>query len=285
MTDSADGYQLIDSGAGEKLERVGPWRMSRPCPQAVWPRRLPAAEWNRADAHYERSNTGGGEWQFRRPLPAQWEITLQGQPWIVKTTGFGHLGLFLEQQENWQWLTRQAQEGSADAHYLNLFAYTGGSTLALARGGGHVAHVDAAKGVVQWGRENARLQGLEKAPVQWLVEDAAKFCLREQRRGRLYHGIVLDPPTFGRGPSGELWKIEEHLVPLLEQCRALLAPTGRAFVLLSCHSPGFSPLVLENLLVSVLGTPSRMESAEMLVSETGGRPLPSGCHCRWIRHG
>jgi 23S rRNA (cytosine1962-C5)-methyltransferase len=189
----------------------------------------------------------------------------------------------MEQAENWEWLRRQAAAYGPGARHLNLFAYTGGSTLALARGGGQATHVDAARGVVAWARDNAREQGLEKAPVQWVVEDAGKFCQREVRRGRSYQGLVLDPPTFGRGPAGELWKIETDLPPLLELGRQLLATDRPAFVLLSCHSPGFTPLVLENLLVAVLGTPSRLESGEMVVPEEGGRPLPAGCCARWRR--
>lgn len=281
---SSASYRLLDSGAFAKLEQVGPCRLVRPCPQAVWPRRLPVAEWEKADAVYERSSSGGGDWVVRNPLPGDWTATVHGQPWRIKATGFGHLGIFPEQEANWGWLGEQARRCGKEGRHLNLFAYTGGSTLALAHGGGQVAHVDAARGVVNWARDNAKLQGAEQAPVQWVVEDAVKFCQRETRRGRRYRGIILDPPTFGRGPGGEMWKIEEHLPPLLDLCRQLLEESGPRFVLLSCHSPGFSPLVLENLLAAILGRPDRMDSAEMTIIEAESkRPLPSGCHARWMR--
>ncbi len=277
-------YRLLDSGGFEKLEAVGPYRLVRPCPQAVWPRRLPQTEWSRADAVYHRSETGGGSWEYLTPLEPVWAAELHGQPWQIKPTGFGHLGIFPEQQGNWDWLRKQGAALGGEARALNLFAYTGGSTLALAHGGCKVAHVDAARGIVSWARDNAKLQAVPETSIQWLVEDAAKFCQREIRRGRKYQGIVLDPPTFGRGPGGEMWKIEEHLVGLLEGCRQLLESEKPCFVLLSCHSPGFSPLVLENLLDAVIGSPTVMESGEMVIAaKEGGRPLPSGCFARWSR--
>ncbi len=276
-------YRLLDSGGGEKLEMVGEFRLVRPCPQAFWPRRLAEGEWAAADAVYERSTSGGGDWQYRRSLPATWHAAVHGQPWLIKPTGFGHLGIFPEQETNWGWLQQQARRLGKGARCLNLFAYTGGSTLALAHAGAQVAHVDAARGVVSWGRDNAKLQGVEAAPVQWLVEDALKFCQREVRRGRRYQGIVLDPPTFGRGPSGEMWKIETDVQPLLQVVRDLLEPGAPGFVLLSCHSPGFSGLVLENLLAALVGKPAEMDSAEMTIPESGqaARVLPSGCSARW----
>jgi 23S rRNA (cytosine1962-C5)-methyltransferase len=277
-------YSLIDSGDFEKLEQVGPYRMVRPCPQAVWPRRLPPADWTSVDAVYHRSEAGGGNWEYRTPLAPSWTAGLHGQPWQIKPTGFGHLGIFPEQQANWDWLHRQGEILGRDARALNLFAYTGGSTLALAHGGCKAVHVDAARGVVAWARENAKLQDIPETAVQWLVEDAMKFCQRELRRGRRYQGIVLDPPTFGRGPGGEMWKIEQDLVELLKVCRQLLEPDRPCFVLLSCHSPGFSPLVLENVASAVIGAPSSMDSGEMTIPEQDGtRTLPSGCFVRWMR--
>lgn len=277
-------YQLLDTGSEAKLELVGPWRLVRPCPQAVWPRRLPAADWDRADGVYVRSTSGGGSWDWHRKLPETWSLHENGLPWLIKPTGFGHLGIFPEQTDNWQWLQARARaDKTPGMRALNLFAYTGGSTLALAHAGAHVTHVDAARGVVAWARDNARDQQLPGDRVQWLVEDVMKFCHREQRRGHRYQGIVLDPPTFGRGPTGELWKIESDLADLLGVCRQLLQPDAPGFVLLSCHSPGFSPLCLDNLLRATLGDPTRVETGEMSIPESGTtRRLPAGCFARWI---
>jgi len=281
----SDTYRLLDAGAEARLEEVGGLRLFRPCPQAVWPRTLPAAEWAAADAVYHRSEAGGGQWEYRRQPTADWTARLGGQPWQLKATGFGHLGLFPEQLAQWRWLEAVCRALPAGSRTLNLFAYTGGSTLAMARGGVEVSHVDAARGVVAWARDNARLQGLEGAPVHWVIEDVMKFCHREARRGRRYRGIVLDPPSFGRGPTGELWKLESDLTDLLELCRGLLEPAGPAFVLLSAHSPGFSPLVLENALAAVPGAAgATLVSGEMTVPlGASGRLLPAGCFARWGR--
>jgi 23S rRNA (cytosine1962-C5)-methyltransferase len=281
-----DTYQLLDSGREEKLEQVGAHRLVRPCPQAVWHRRRPAADWADVDAVYVRSSSGGGQWECRRPLPPAWEVRLHGRPWQVKPTGFGHLGIFPEQEANWRWLQQQCRRLPDGAAALNLFAYTGGSTLAMAHAGARATHLDAARGVVNWARDNARLQDLAGAPIHWITEDVTRFCQRERRREHRYRGIVLDPPSFGRGPGGELWKIEGDLLPLLETCRDLLEPAGPAFLLLSCHSPGFSPLVLDNLLRDLLAGAGHCEAAEMVVPEEGsGRVLPSGCCARWTREG
>ena len=280
-----DTYRLLDAGAEAKLEEVGGLRLVRPCPQAVWPQALPAKDWAAADAVYHRSDTGGGQWEYRRQSPAEWTACLGGHSWQLKATGFGHLGLFPEQLPQWRWLEATVRALPAGTRTLNLFAYTGGSTLAMARGGAEVTHVDAARGVVSWARDNAKLQGLEGAPIHWVIEDVMKFCHRELRRGRRYHGLVLDPPSFGRGPTGELWKLESDLSDLLGVCRDLLEPAGPAFVLLSAHSPGFSPLVLENVLAAVPGAAgARLASGEMTVPLTAtGRTLPSGCFARWCR--
>lgn len=277
-------YRLLDSGAGARLEQVGPHRLARPCPQAVWPRRLGPEAWAQADATYVRSDSGGGQWDQRCVLPAQWRLRLHGQRWVVKATGFGHLGVFPEQEGNWRWLQKTGAGLPRGFRALNLFAYTGGSTLALAHAGGEVFHVDAARGIVAWARDNAALQKAPEHATHWVVEDVMKFCHREVRREHRYAGIVLDPPTFGRGPTGEMWKIENDLPELLELCRQLLDERGPAFVVLSCHSPGFSPLVLENLLAAILGPAGRCECGEMTIPEAdGARLLPSGCCARWQR--
>ena len=284
MPRPTESYRLLDTGEAAKLERLGPHTVVRPCLQAVWPRRLGQAEWDGADATFVRASSGSGEWQRRRPLPDSWAMEWAGAEWVVKPTSFGHLGLFPEQSANWAWLGEvcRAPQDCGDA--LNLFGYTGGSTFAMARAGVRVTHVDAAKPVVGWARENARLQEVPQDRCRWVVEDAMKFCHRECRRGRTYRGVVLDPPTFGRGPSGQMWKIESDLGPLLELCGELLADRGPVFVLLSCHTPGFTPRVVANVVESVLGRDAHVESGEMLIPEQGsGRCLPAGVYVRWRR--
>ncbi|NOY81200.1 MAG: hypothetical protein GXP31_09370 [Kiritimatiellaeota bacterium] len=277
-------YALLDSGRAAKLEQIGPHRIVRPCPQAVWPRSLPKAEWDKAQAVYVRSGGGSGRWRAADPLPEQWRLFWHDRPWIVKPTGFGHIGLFPEQADNWTWLTRQCRRLQGRFQALNLFAYTGGSTLAMARSGAAVTHVDAARGVVAWARKNAELQCVPEEQVRWIVDDAMKFCARECRRKRRYTGIVLDPPTFGRGPSGEFWKIEADLADLLNLCRKLLPPAGPAFLLLSAHTPGFTPRVLERLVTAIFADAGRVTHGEMLIREAGREHrLPAGAFVRWTR--
>ncbi|GAB6064536.1 class I SAM-dependent methyltransferase [Deferrisoma palaeochoriense] len=277
-------YRLLDTGGERRLEQVGPLRVVRQGLAALWPPRLPAAEWDRADAVHHRSDKGGGRWEWRTGEPREFPIEYGGSRFWIRLTDFGHLGLFPEQAENWAWLRRtlRTMGGPEPPKVLNLFAYTGGSSLAASRGGAAVVHVDAARGVVDWARENARLSGVADRPIRWIVDDALKFVRREARRGNRYQGIVLDPPTFGRGPKGQVFKIEEHLFELLEACAAILAP-GPAFVLLSCHTPGFTPTTLANLLEAAIPRAAdRIERGEMLVTDETGRALPSGTYARWV---
>jgi 23S rRNA (cytosine1962-C5)-methyltransferase len=276
------GYQLLDSGNGHKLERVGGYLLVRPSPQAVWSPSLPAKRWDEADAVYIRSSTGGGKWDFRRRLPEKWEIEYGGYRFIVKPTGFGHLGIFPEQRECWEWIFEKIRTTNRDIAVLNLFAYTGGSTLASASAEASVCHVDASKGIVDWAKENAALSGLSGAPIRWIVDDAQKFIGKEIRRGKKYDAIILDPPSFGRGAKGEVWKIEDDITKLLKQCRELLSDKP-LFLLLSCHSPGFTPLILQNLLSEMMkNTHGEVTSAEMtVIGAESGKPLPSGSYARW----
>jgi 23S rRNA (cytosine1962-C5)-methyltransferase len=283
-TDS--GYALLDSGNMQKLERICPYALIRPALQAVWKPRLAATEWNRADGLYVRSSDEGGAWEWRRKVSREFEILFNHLSFHLKLTNFGHLGLFPEQAANWDWLRSKIRErmrrtNDRNLHVLNLFAYTGGSSLAASQAGAHVVHVDAAKGVVDWARKNAELCALDDRPIRWLVDDALKFVKREERRGAAYQGIILDPPSFGRGPQGEVFKIENDLLPLLDACQSILAQDA-LFVLYSCHTPGFTPLVLENQLSGLLGKgKGGLESGEMVVAESGGRALPSGAYARW----
>jgi len=276
--DEPDDYALLDSGGGRKLEKFGPVTLDRPCAQAVWTPRRPESEWRQAHAVFERED--GQRWRTRAPLPKEWVIRTGGLRFKLSGTDFGHLGIFPEQRPAWRRITEQlaaARRPGARLSALNLFAYSGGATLAAARAGAEVCHLDASRGMVAWARENAALNGLAAAPIRWLVDDAHKFLGRETRRERRYDAIILDPPTFGRGQRGELYKIEQDLPETLAHCRALLSDRP-VLMLLSAHTPGYSPIVLRNLLDQALhGLPARLECGEMLL--TGDRaayPLPSG---------
>ena len=283
----ADEYQLLDSGDGNKLERVGDSVLIRPAPQAVWRRRGQPSRWDAADAIYERSASGGGQWKWRRKIRREFPLLYAGLSFTIKLTDFGHLGLFPEQAANWEWLraeirARLARTGGRNLHVLNLFAYTGGSTLAASQAGAHVVHVDAAKNVVDWARANATGCHLADRPIRWLVDDVLKFVRREERRSARYQGIILDPPSFGRGPKGEVFKIEDDLPPLLEACRGLLARDA-LFVLYSCHTPGFTPVAMRNQLQELVdGRGGTLEEGEMTVAEQTGRLLPSGAYAQWL---
>lgn len=283
-------YQLLDTGNFQKLEQIGPYRLVRPAAQAVWRPRLPDSEWRRADARYTRFSGGDGKWEIPgKRLAESWHIDApEIGRLVMRLTDFGHLGIFPEQHANWERLGRIVGARKAQGQTLNvmnLFAYTGGSTLACARAGASVAHVDASKTSVSWARENAEASQLEDRPVRWLVDDAAKFVAREVRRETKYHGIILDPPSFGRGPKGETWKIEEMLPPLLDDLKKLLAD-DYAFFLLSSHSTGYTPLALTNLLGEICDlSKGRVVADEMVVVESGagGRPLPSGASALFVR--
>ena len=293
MSEATNDYQLLDSGNMKKLERLGPYLLVRPAQAAVWEPNLSEEEWRKADGVYTR-DTGedGGKWTFHRKVQREFDVLYGSLHFHIRLTNFGHMGLFAEQIDNWDWLRevirkRMKATNDRNLYVLNLFGYTGGSTLACSQAGAHLVHVDAAKGVVDWARKNAELSGLADRPVRWIVDDAMKFIEREERRGNTYQGIILDPPSFGRGPQGEVFKIEDHLVPLLQACKELLAKDA-LFVLYSCHTPGFTPLTLQNQLEIVTdrrgGT---IEAGEMAIAEEArgkqsGRLLPSGVLARWL---
>lgn len=281
----ATDYQLLDSGNMQKLERVGPYMLVRPSPQSIWSPRLHETEWARADGVYHRTSEGGGHWAWRGKVKREFDVLYNTLAFEIHLTNFGHMGLFPEQAENWDWMralirARMARTNDRNLHVLNLFAYTGGSTLAASQAGAHLVHLDAAKNVVDWARQNARLCALHERPIRWIVDDALKFIKREQKRGQRYQAVILDPPSFGRGPQGEVFKIEKDIVPLLAACHELLADDA-LFVLYSCHTPGFTPLMLANQLEEMMGTHGSIEAGEMTVQESGGRDLPSGAYARW----
>lgn len=281
-------YELLDSGDGRKLERFGPHMLSRPAAQAVWRPSLPPARWAQADATFDRED--GQRWHNRGALPERWTIAIDGLRFRLSGTDFGHLGIFPEQREQWLWLDRILRAAAARLGrrptVLNLFAYSGGSTLAALRAGAEVCHLDASRGMVQWARDNAALNELDGAPVRWITEDAHKFLGREERRGRRYDGVILDPPTFGRGAGGEIYKIERDLVRTLDLCRAVLEDAP-LFALLSGHTPGFSPVVLANALGQAMaGVGGRVEQGEMLLTGAAGvAPLPNGTWAHWAAAG
>lgn len=289
MQNNTNTYALIDSGYGKKLERFGSYLIARPAAQAVWNPNLSESEWQKADVIFTRENDS--KWiQQHQPLPESWCIETSGIRFKLASTDFGHLGIFPEQRPFWEWIRATVQKAKAARNspvkVLNLFAYSGGATLAAAQGGAEVCHLDASKGMVAWARENAALNLLQDAPIRWITDDVLKFLARELRRMNRYDAIILDPPSFGRGSQGEVFKIDAHLPLILKQCRALLTEKP-LFVLLSCHTPGWTPIVLNHLLSQAMqeirGT---IEMGEMtLTGQPRVFPLPSGTFARWLPHG
>jgi 23S rRNA (cytosine1962-C5)-methyltransferase len=282
IADRWEDYELIDCGEGEKLERWNKEFLVRPDPQAIWetPRRNPA--WRRANARYLRSQTGGGHWE-KRQLPESWQMRYGELTFQVKPMNFKHTGLFPEQAVNWDFAMEMIRGAGRPIRVLNLFAYTGAATVACAKAGASVCHVDAAKGMVAWARENAELSGLGKAPIRWIVDDCGKFVEREIRRGRRYDAIIMDPPSYGRGPSGEVWKLENNLFPFVRLCVGALSDQP-LFVLINSYTTGLAPSVLGYLLhllvFSKFGGVCTWDELGLPVTETG-LCLPCGSTGRW----
>ena len=280
-------YQLLDSGNMRKLERFGNYILIRPAPQAIWPPLLQGGDWGRADAVFTRDTEGGGQWEWRNRISRDFDVMYNDISFQIKLTNFGHTGLFPEQIDNWDWIRKQIRgrmerTNNANLHLLNMFAYTGGSTLAASQAGAHVVHLDAAKGVVDWARKNARLCRLDERPIRWIVDDAMKFMEREIRREHKYEAIVFDPPTFGRGPKGEVFKIESQLKELMDMTKELLSHRA-LFVIYSCHTPGFTPITMQNQLAPLgAARGGRIDTGEMTVMDSRGRQLPSGVYARWL---
>ena len=274
-------YEVLDTGDGEKLER---WRdiiLRRPDPQAIWPKQNPEI-WTRADAHYHRSQKGGGEWEFFKKLPDRWSVRYGTLEFYVRPTGFKHTGLFPEQAVNWDWMAGLIRKSNRPIKVLNLFGYTGGATLACAAAGAKVTHVDAAKGMVQWAGENRKLAKIDETRVRWIVDDAVKYVEREARRGNTYEGILMDPPSYGRGPGGEVWKLENELYSLVSACEKVLARDA-LFMLINSYTTGLQPAVLNNMLTM---TVARTRSGKVIADEivlpvTAGGVLPCGASGRW----
>ena len=289
IADNWKDYEVIDTGDGEKLERWGKYLLVRPDPQVIWKSEHKNPGWKKKNGHYHRSAKGGGEWEFF-DLPEEWKISYRDLTFRLKPFSFKHTGLFPEQAVNWDWFSSIIKEESKknperQLKVLNLFAYTGGATLAAAKAGAAVTHVDASKGMVMWAKENAVESGLSDAPIRWLVDDCQKFVEREIRRGNKYDGIIMDPPSYGRGPKGEIWKIEESVYPFIELASQLLTKDS-AFFLINSYTTGLQPAVLTYMLSKVLVPKfgGKVESSEigLPVTETS-LVLPCGASGRWSR--
>lgn len=279
------GYELLDSGDGRKLERFASVVTDRPCAQALWRRRLDEGAWARADATFVRRGGRDTEWQRRRAIPESWPCEVDGLSFELSSTDFGHVGVFPEHVQAWRAMSRilasRAGASGERPRVLNLFAYTGGATLAAVRAGAAVCHLDASPKSVAWARRNAALNGMGDSPVRWITDDALKFLSREERRGSRYEGVILDPPSFGRGARGEVFKLEEHAPDLLDRCRAVLAEAP-LFMLVSCHTPGLTPLVLSHLLQAAVGLRGRLSAGEStLEGGEGVWSVPCGAWALW----
>jgi 23S rRNA (cytosine1962-C5)-methyltransferase len=306
LADRWNDYQLLDCGDGLKQERWGKFILVRPDPQVLWPRHgstklagggtAPGMSWENWDGFYQRNEHGGGRWEFRRPLPESWTVRYLplGLTFKIRPTSFKHTGLFPEQAVNWEWLSQKIKsvldapgrttrnEPRRTISVLNLFGYTGAATCAAAAAGASVCHVDAAEGMVKWCRENAALSGLADAPIRYLADDCLKFVRREQRRGHRYDAVIMDPPTYGRGGEGELWRLEDHLWPLLAECRKILSDQP-LFFLINAYTARLSPTVVANLLAGLLsdrgGTITAGEVGLPIAAD--GKILPCGIYGRW----
>jgi len=277
-------YELIDSGNGRKLERFGDYILDRPCAQALWHPQQKGSVWQHADAIFSRAD--GNNWEYKSSLKPSWRVTVEGIKFRLSCTDFGHLGIFPEQRDAWRWIQDAIE--SAKPHYdrpievLNLFAYSGGTSLAAAKAGANVCHLDASKGMVEWARGNSELNNLKDTSIRWIVDDVRKFLAREIRRGRRYDAIALDPPSFGHGKRGEIFKIEDDLWEILEQCRQLLSDRP-LFFLLSAHTAGYSPAVMRNIVHQLMSKHRGLiVPGEMcLKGEADVYELPSGTYARW----
>lgn len=276
-------YELLDTGSGERLERWGKYVLRRPDPQIIWPLKEETSMWKNADAHYHRSSSGGGSWEYKKKIPQRWTVSYDKLSFHIEPTGFKHTGLFPEQAVNWKWMIDKIRSVNRPVKVLNLFAYTGGATVAAAFAGAEVYHVDAAKGMVNWAKENLALSSLGDRPVRFITDDVIKFVRREKKRGVRYDGIIMDPPSYGRGPNGEVWKIEDSLFGFVEECIGVLS-NDPLFFLINSYTTGFSPTVLENILTILMGKRfyGHTSSGEVgLPVKTSEIILPSGIYGRW----
>ena len=284
ISDKWQDFELLDCSDGEKLERWGDYYLVRPDPQAIWKTPRNDLRWAECNARYHRSESGGGSWN-KAKLPESWQIKYRDLTFNVKPMNFKHTGIFPEQACNWDWAAEKIVNAGREISVLNLFAYTGAASIACAKAGASVCHVDAAKGMVSWGKENAASSGLAEAPIRWIVDDCAKFVEREIRRGRRYDAIIMDPPSYGRGPGGEVWKLEQNLWPFVSLCAGVLSDDP-LFVIINSYTTGLSPSVLSYITESIISKKhgGRSESCELGLPVTdSGLVLPCGATCRWER--
>ena len=282
LADGWKDYEVIDTSSGEKLERWGDYMLVRPDPQVIWNTEKKHFGWKKFNGHYHRSNKGGGEWEFKN-LPEEWTINYKDLTFNLKPFSFKHTGLFPEQATNWDWFSSLIKEANRPIKVLNLFAYTGGATVSAAKAGASVTHVDASKGMVGWAKENAASSGLADAPIRYLVDDCVKFVEREIRRGNKYDAIIMDPPSYGRGPKGEIWKIEESVFPFIKLSAQLLSDEP-LFFLINSYTTGLQPAVLSYMLHTVLDPIHKgsVEAQEIGIPvKSNGLFLPCGASGRW----
>lgn len=277
-------YELVDSGLGQKLEKYGPYTFARPDPEALWNISLTAKEWDNADLKFIRKGTRT-QWIIKEGVPKSWTVEFGGLTFSIKPTSFKHTGLFPEQLLNWQWMEEVIKNENRKVKVLNLFAYTGGASLAAARAGAEVCHVDGSKTAVAWARENAELSGLSGAPIRWIVEDVILFLKREIKRGNKYDAIIMDPPSFGHGPKDELWKIEESFLGLMQLCKEILSDNP-LFVLINGYTAGYSPITYQNNLMDMMTeNKGSIEVGELTIKESNTqRLLPCGIFARWQKN-
>ena len=283
LADQWKDYELIDMGNGEKLERWGNYVLRRPDPQVVWPMEAEWSLWKNPHGHYHRSNKGGGQWEHKKKYPEQWTISYKDLKFHIKPTGFKHTGLFPEQAANWEWSMDKIRNAKRPIKVLNLFAYTGGATVACASAGASVCHVDSSKGMVTWAKENITSSGLAERPVRYIIDDVVKFVNREIRRGNKYDAIIMDPPSYGRGANGEVWQFENNIYDLVELCTNVLSDNP-LFFLINSYTTGISSKVLENILNLTVNKEhnGKVSSGEIgLPMENSKLVLPCGIYGRW----
>ncbi len=275
-------YEILDMANGEKLERWGEYKLIRPDPQIIWKEKSFPEKWNKVNARYNRSKTGGGNWDFKTKLPAAWKVKYKNLTFNIKPMGFKHTGLFPEQAVNWDWMIDKIENAKKPIKVLNLFAYTGGATVACLSAGASVCHVDSSKGMVSWAKENVVSSGLEKAQVRYIVDDVIKFVQREIRRGNKYDAIIMDPPSYGRGTSGEVWQFENNISDLVKLCTQVLSDTP-LFFLINSYTTGISAEVLSNILkISLKQYQGKITAGEIgLPMKNSNLILPCGIYGKW----
>ena len=284
IADNWKDYEVLDTSSGEKLERWGDYLLVRPDPQVIWNSEKKNIGWKKKNGHYHRSKAGGGEWEFFN-LPQEWEIHYKDLSFRLKPFSFKHTGLFPEQATNWDWFSELIRNANRPVKVLNLFAYTGGATLSAAAAGASVTHVDASKGMVTWAKENATVSGLADKPIRWLVDDCVKFVEREIRRGNKYDAIIMDPPSYGRGPKGEIWKIEDAIYPFIELTSQILSDDP-LFFLVNSYTTGLQPAVLSYMINMTITKKfgGHVEASEIgLPVKDTGLVLPCGASGRWMK--